>query len=506
MPLLDFQSRIEEFSDHFHEIAGDMMAVARRDILHRVDTTVALFREIARSGSVAEAEKEAVFVAERKRIDINVSPIRFETHRSSHLCCGCPVRTRQRIWKEPQQGEFETNSLVKIFDRQMQACSRITSSSLIIRLGHKTVNAKIAFVVTRSIDSCEVFTTTNRSYLVQFKTQKKIADNCPSKYNWTTNFEFLLMLNRMSGRSFHDGTCYPCFPNVLCDYCHYNSSGSLRNFFRIENWAEPTPISKVKDSATEFATASFIAPEFYCFPELIRGRLPNWAKDGFEFVYGLRRILESDRISMQLSAWIGKVWGPVALKGISHKQLFPNAFPEKAMVSPKNSKRLTFQFDEKHLKLVWFSEGVVGCVAYSGTVRTYVLEELGVRKLDGQHAENVDEFEWYSVGSQLYFYDRCAQVLTNFSEKEKSEEFQVEPDLFCEFGTEMLYCRSPCELYISERLVCRSDNRIVTVAGSTTFQVVVFATSDGIYVNLRHQIANDVLVPWDLTSPNTVSS
>jgi hypothetical protein len=478
MPLLDFQSQIEEFSDHFYVAAGEIMAVAQRDIFHRIEATSVLFREIARSVNVSKAEKDAVLLAERKRTDINVRVIRFEIRRSAHLCCGCPVRQRQRLWREPQHCQFETNSVVTIFDRQIEAHSSITSSSVIIRFDHKTVNMPIALVVTRIVNSYEVFTTTNRSYLMQFKGQKKFADKSPSKYNWTTNFEFLLLLNRMSGRSFHDSNCYPCFPNLLCDYCHYTSSGSLKNFLRIESWVEPRPISKVEDAATEFATATFIAPEFYCFPELICGGLPNWAKDTFEFVYGLRKILESDRISMLLSAWIWKVWGPVALKGISHKWLFPNAFPEKPMVSRKNSKRFAFQLDHQYLKLVWFNHGIIGCLANSGTVRTYLLEELSVKNSDEQCSEHVDEFEWYSVGGQLYCYDRCDQVLTNFFDKEKFEKFEVEPNLFWEFGSEMLYCRSLCELYIGERLVCKSDNRIVTVAGSATFQVVVFATSD----------------------------
>jgi len=54
----------------------------------------------------------------------------------------------------------------------------------------------------------------------------------------------------------------------------------------------------------------------------------------------------------------------------------------------------------------------------------------------------------------------------------------VEPNLVFGFGDQKLICRSPYDLYRGGQLLCQTESRILTVAGSVTYQIVVFSTND----------------------------
>jgi hypothetical protein len=64
-------------------------------------------------------------------------------------------------------------------------------------------------------------------------------------------------------------------------------------------------------------------------PDLIQGRLPRWASSTDDFVYQMRKLLESASFSMRLLTWIRYVWLiPPRLEGISHQELLPNDPPQ----------------------------------------------------------------------------------------------------------------------------------------------------------------------------------
>lgn len=208
-----------------------------------------------------------------------------------------------------------------------------------------------------------------------------------------SNFEYLMHLNILSGRSFNDASQYPVIPWVINDYSSDKCDFSNPNFFRdltkpigalneerlslliekceqLESMGMDSylysnglvcPLSvylwllrqepftslhidiqsgKFDHAARLFSSiesAYFIAtnhqndfreliPEFYSSPEFLLNsnkfdlgsvngtkigdvELPKWASNVFEFVYLMRKALESDYVSNHINQWIDLIWG-----------------------------------------------------------------------------------------------------------------------------------------------------------------------------------------------------
>jgi hypothetical protein len=123
-----------------------------------------------------------------------------------------------------------------------------------------------------------------------------------------SNFEYLLILNLYSGRSFSDLQHYPVMPWVLDD--------------RASSVLDPKDVETFLARVVPFPSApigflnglpSAITPEFFVTPECFDGAvLPGWAHSALDFVYGHRRALESEAVSQRLHLWIDGVWGASA--------------------------------------------------------------------------------------------------------------------------------------------------------------------------------------------------
>jgi hypothetical protein len=172
-----------------------------------------------------------------------------------------------------------------------------------------------------------------------------------------SNFDYLIHLNILSGRSFNDVTQYPIFPWVLSDYSseelkldqpeRYRDLNkpmisiniqrlnelitrdlkSKEKSFRLTSYyLTPQEVARYVDHsagfqsiAQEFEIASSsltryheLVPELYLMPELfsLGVYLPRWAHNSaVDFVYLLRKALESDIVSAKLHSWIDLIWG-----------------------------------------------------------------------------------------------------------------------------------------------------------------------------------------------------
>ena len=208
-----------------------------------------------------------------------------------------------------------------------------------------------------------------------------------------SNFEYLMKLNIMSGRSFNDCSQYPVFPWVLCDYDSNNLDLNNKNVYRdlskpvgalnqerldqlYEKWRlfenlnmdqylfssgyvcpltvylwlvreEPFTTLHIDIQSGKFDHAarlfssipvSFynsthlqndfreLIPEFYTTPEFLMNenkydlgkidnnkvddvQLPKWASNQHEFIYIMRKALESEYVSEHLNQWIDLIWG-----------------------------------------------------------------------------------------------------------------------------------------------------------------------------------------------------
>ncbi|KAJ3336562.1 hypothetical protein HDU93_002592 [Gonapodya sp. JEL0774] len=139
-----------------------------------------------------------------------------------------------------------------------------------------------------------------------------------------SNFEYLMRLNTLAGRTYNDLTQYPVFPWVLRDYMS-KEGGHFDHADRLFH-----SISYAWESASRLNTTDVreLIPEFYYLPEFLINMnqhnfgirqtgesigdvvLPPWAKgDSRLFVSRMREALESDHVSEHLNEWIDLVFG-----------------------------------------------------------------------------------------------------------------------------------------------------------------------------------------------------
>ncbi|MGH0147857.1 UNVERIFIED_CONTAM: hypothetical protein FKN15_044852, partial [Acipenser sinensis] len=122
-----------------------------------------------------------------------------------------------------------------------------------------------------------------------------------------SNFEYLMFLNTIAGRTYNDLNQYPVFPWVLTNYESEEVDLTLPGNFR--------------DLSKE------LIPEFYYLPEMFVNSneynlgvrddrtvvsnvdLPPWAKKPEDFVRINRMALESEFVSCQLHQWIDLIFG-----------------------------------------------------------------------------------------------------------------------------------------------------------------------------------------------------
>lgn len=219
-----------------------------------------------------------------------------------------------------------------------------------------------------------------------------------------SNFDYLLHLNLISGRSFNDLSQYPVFPWVLADYVsekldlsdprvfrdlskpvgalndqkrieieeraaqikeaegksYFYSSGFLYPNLVIDylNRIEPfTSLhNKIYNTSFDYSLSTFqsvqkiwtqimtkindnweLIPEFYATPEFLSNLdddrksdtlLPPWSTSCFDFVYKMRKALESDFVSDHLNEWIDLIWGVKQHSAEDHNEFSPESYSD----------------------------------------------------------------------------------------------------------------------------------------------------------------------------------
>lgn len=140
--------------------------------------------------------------------------------------------------------------------------------------------------------------------------------------NKMSNFDYLLHLNRISGRTFADLNQYPIFPWVI----NFNSKtldlSNKQNYRNLSDALHNSEISNkeyvtnylnnknlsIQELSLEFGEA---IPEFYYDFEFLKPESLNHLLNNQipEFIYTMRKVLESDFISQNLNHWIDCIWG-----------------------------------------------------------------------------------------------------------------------------------------------------------------------------------------------------
>jgi hypothetical protein len=179
-----------------------------------------------------------------------------------------------------------------------------------------------------------------RGALIQKVEPKRFITELPYMEQWRigqiSNYEYILLLNTVCGRSFNDLDFYPVFPWVLKNFGSADldpnnvSNEFLRDFSRctpedplpkvsaltylqeILPTEDPREVYSMDDCLRFMDDGVELVPEFFSMPELFNRRfvLPKWASSPLEFVYLHRKVLESDRVSSTIHHWFTSIFGP----------------------------------------------------------------------------------------------------------------------------------------------------------------------------------------------------
>jgi len=185
------------------------------------------------------------------------------------------------------------------------------------------------------------------------------------RFSKLSNFDYIMALNMLSGRSFNSIDHYPIFPWVLSDFTQHQESFDFPSFLRdfrfpmkpstdtreqlqiytkcplspnvvIEYLKNIEPFSSLNSESSTLSIHDLfnkainddmpaeLVPEYFMMPEAIEGRIPNvpWASNSFEFVYYHRKILESPTVSQLLHHWIDLVWGVKPFQSVKSESFY----------------------------------------------------------------------------------------------------------------------------------------------------------------------------------------
>jgi hypothetical protein len=177
--------------------------------------------------------------------------------------------------------------------------------------------------------------------------------------NWRmSSFEYLMHLNRISGRTVHDYTEYPVFP-WLGEGRQLNMTVDRRARY------EETPMSAdaVEKVAAPMEFSAFrrefpgneAVPEVYAMPQY----------SSLENVYSARKLLESPEVSRELHNWISLIWSSDL--SVHIRPLFQGLHPRRRdpPAPPKFNATPLFQLREKlEFAVVACEPQVTFCVIY----------------------------------------------------------------------------------------------------------------------------------------------
>jgi hypothetical protein len=474
---VDLTEIVDEFRREFIKEHQGIVSNFTEDIIRRIDEAEDLYQSAIAIGPRNDW-KNAILDAERTRMSVPwCSSPGLILRRSSNLCYGCPVTFHRSIIRI-EEPDYEPNAVVQILDRLYPSLIRVKRANIIIQFPHKEIvipfNQIVAYFIRNEL-SGEILTTNRKAYFIanakpSLELKSHLQGFQPKgEMPWINNFEYVLWLNRMAGRSFNDPKCYPVFP------CFLHPFKDLR---RSMTFAEPTPIGEITDIEKDFRNSDFIVPEFYSCPELIKAKLPAWASSPLDFVYAMRKLLESPTATRALRSWIRSVFvNQCTIKGISHHIVLMN-LPDRISCESKRKPRVVTQLEGVLLLFAWIWENFIGFVTTAGRVFMYEVTDSLILRSEDKSTVNVASVECYSVRHQLWLYYKEIRTIVAYPDGTRIP-IQIGSQLLEIFNGKFVYCPNSIEFWIGDQRLCRTEGKVVTFAINELFSILVFATADG---------------------------
>ena len=346
---------------------------------------------------------------------------------------------------------------------------------------------KIEYVSFRTKLQFEICTKSGKAYFVtKFKNVKAQSSlfgyQKGMDYQWTSNFECLLWINRMAGRSFNNKDAYPIFPSVLADY----EDPTRQKVLVCDTSISPElgiPTCNLADVLTH---STSVAPEFYCFPERVKGQLPTWASTPYELVYGLRKCLESNAISARLKLWVKKFWEQES-KHIWTRSFDPMSRLTERLEPVVNPYVADFTINLNPLSFA-VSNGLHISVLSRYGVHNFELDKEKIQEISSIPLDRnlVQDMQLFGVGATIFMYNKYTRTIWPVGSKE-IEVGIIDPTTFTTFGDMWIFCRDSCDVWSCKRenfrpvfeRICQTDYQITALDVNERYHSLVFATVDG---------------------------
>ena len=152
----------------------------------------------------------------------------------------------------------------------------------------------------------------------QSQKANELFENCAFTFYWKkggmSNFDYLMRMNILSGRSYNDKYLYPIFPAVTCQF----------NLDALAPMSFPSSDLLPTMNGTD-TKSSIVSPEYYYLPSLFN--------NDYEFVYKHRKVLESEYVSKKLHVFIDRFFGCNMKNDFPHRKLFTK--PHDHQVTPQ---------------------------------------------------------------------------------------------------------------------------------------------------------------------------
>lgn len=413
-------------------------------------------------------------------------------------------------------------------------------------------NKQIYMVLTRRINGretgIELFLENGRSYLIDFideehpaainsflqaKTPKmQILQRMVSAetfarmhatHRWIlglmSNFEYLVKMNVLAGRSFNDPHLYPIFPSFFNDI---NDIENLSDFTQIKKWFPPLteriyypsqgPLPSLEQC---FAPNRFVVPDFFFFSHTIanKSELPSWANSEFEFVYKLRKILESNFVSKRLPMWIDSIFG-IRVNKVPHRQLFRVDHPQKQPLnkSKQNHENFSFNIGADLIKTVYVIAQDISYITFCALLDSGKLIQFKITLLDkvsitepkhvgtvgDNNYEIYDNYEDFLVVASI---ERQSIVTVKRKEISECHNFSFDTNIVIAADDRVIFCPNRAtlsELSFNEdvqfSIICRAKSNIVCAAVEPRFKLVAVA------------LANNIVCVYDFRTKRKVNS
>ena len=423
---------------------------------------------------------------------------------------------KQKAASKKEEVSFEV--LLITIRRQKKATIIFTKAKMKI-----LINSKECVLTKQLISSCylihdtklEILTKFGKNYLIDASPHantsivkylmafcgSNILKTSLSREDWRSNFEYLMKLNFISGRTFNDPELYPVFPQVLNTSFNQYQSKSVLAVKRFSKSYSPDPSNLFWEKQKDQINISqiiqnniFIAPEFYFFPEIFsEKRLPPWANGSkYEFVYKMRKLLESPTITKYLPSWIDVVWGADGQRSTdyNHKVLFQHPHPQKELINNKRYSTHQIIVSDCPLLFASFYENNILCTITSSTVSFFriVSNEGEIRlsdengKLKKYEITESDNCNFFLSDHKVMRYDRKNLNLSIFSPISTIHNKPVicyKEDFKGYFNSFIFYeDNSSLKLYDSNKSYL-SEKEIVCYTVSQSYSSLVYATIDG---------------------------